>query len=133
MGIALSATIWKTRSQLTNTPLYTDEQLVKTVADLEAKIIHAPTGTQDYWAAVKGGVNMITYRFGHTQVVPLPVDDYQDLEQRMIVAYSGVSRQSAINNWEVFKQVFEFAQSCASDGRTNVVCNVSRPIGLLVS
>ncbi len=107
LGITIAASLWQARSKLTNSPLYTEEELVQTVRDVEAKLIHSPTGLQDYWAAVRGGLNLIWYPFGSPRVETLPVSFQTPLQERLIVAYSGVSRQSAINNWEVFKHIFD--------------------------
>ncbi len=107
LGISVAAALWQARHKLTGSPLYTEEELVQTVRDVEAKLIHSPTGLQDYWAAVRGGLNLISYPFGRPHVETLPVSFQKPLQERLIVAYSGVSRQSAINNWEVFKHIFE--------------------------
>ncbi len=81
--------------------------LVRTAQDIEAKIIHAPTGVQDYWGAVRGGLNILTFPPGGEKIETLPGNSFSTLARQMIVCYSGQSRASAINNWEIFKKVFD--------------------------
>jgi len=81
--------------------------LVATVRDVEARLIHTPTGVQDYWGAVRGGINVIDYPPGHTDVTTIPSERLPAFDQWLICCYSGRSRASAINNWEIFKKLFD--------------------------
>ena len=84
-----------------------DEQnLINTVRDLEAKLIKTPTGCQDYWPCLRGGINIINYDFGLTKVDTLDTKAFQELKKWMLLYYSGKSRDSATNNWEVYKHFF---------------------------
>ena len=85
----------------------TENILVRTAQDIEAQIIHAPTGVQDYWGAVRGGLNIITFPAGGEHVETLASSFFEPLTHQAIVCYSGQSRSSAINNWEIFKRVFD--------------------------
>ncbi len=51
--------------------------LVRFVQDVEARVIHAPTGTQDYWAAVRGGMNIFHYHPGKTIIEK--IEDYSNV------------------------------------------------------
>ena len=89
-------------------------RLVQTASDLEAKLIHAPTGIQDYWGAVRGGLNIIEFPAGGVTIEThdpadssLAAQVTRKLEEELILCFSGKSRQSAINNWEIFKRVFD--------------------------
>lgn len=84
-----------------------DHAIVKAGGDIEANIIHAPTGCQDYWGALRGGVNIITYPVGAEKITSVKNNILDKINQHLLVCYSGQSRQSAINNWEIFKQVFD--------------------------
>lgn len=70
--------------------------------DVEARVISVPTGTQDHYPPAFGGASAIHYGFGGERREALRVD-LDELERRIVVCYSGKPRQSAINNWEVFK------------------------------
>jgi D-glycero-alpha-D-manno-heptose-7-phosphate kinase len=78
------------------------EQMRVIAQNVEAQVIHVPTGCQDYYPALYGGVSAIhldadgIHREGVT-VMP------EEIEERFVLAYTGAPRQSGINNWEVFK------------------------------
>ena len=81
--------------------------IVRTAQDVESKVIHAPTGVQDYWGGMRGGINIIEYPFGKTIVTTLPGKIWAGQEFQLLCCYSGKSRASAINNWEIFKRIFD--------------------------
>jgi len=70
--------------------------------NLEAQIIKVPTGCQDYYPALYGGVSAIYLEPDGVRRAPVPVAP-EEIEERFVLAYTGVPRQSGINNWEVFK------------------------------
>jgi len=70
--------------------------------DAEAIVIHVPTGTQDHYPPAFGGVNAIHLKPGGETREKLATD-VRELEQRLVLCYTGKPRQSAINNWEVFQ------------------------------
>jgi len=84
-----------------------ETKIVQTCSDVEARLIHAPTGIQDYWGAVRGNINRITFPPGELHVATSKPADLPGLAEELIVCYSGRSRASAINNWEIFKRVFD--------------------------
>ena len=84
-----------------------EEQIVRTAQDVESRVIHAPTGVQDYWGGMRGGINILEYPFGQTIVTTLPGSLWQNAEFKLLCCYSGKSRASAINNWEIFKRIFD--------------------------
>ena len=78
------------------------EQMRVIAQNVEAQIIGVPTGCQDYYPALYGGVSAIHLDADgiHREAVPiLP----EEIESRFVLAYTGVPRKSGINNWEVFK------------------------------
>ena len=82
-------------------------ELVDLAKDVEANLIHSPTGCQDYWAAVEGGCNLLKFPPGKVLIEQIPSQHIQKIAEYMIVCFSGQSRKSAINNWEVYKKVFD--------------------------
>ncbi len=78
------------------------EQMRVIAQNVEAQIIRVPTGCQDYYPALYGGVSAIHLDPDgiHREAVPV---DLEALESRFVLAYTGAPRQSGINNWEVFK------------------------------
>ena len=79
------------------------EPLIDLALNLEAQTIRVPTGAQDYRPAAYGGVAALELGPAGVKRVPLAVDTAA-LEERMVLAYTGHSRDSGINNWEVTKR-----------------------------
>jgi D-glycero-alpha-D-manno-heptose-7-phosphate kinase len=81
---------------------YTLEKIREIAQNVEAQVIRVPTGAQDYYPAMYGGIAAI--EFGPAGIVrsALPVDA-DELDQRFVLAYTGAPRNSGINNWEVMK------------------------------
>lgn len=90
-----------TRAQLT------EDFLVRCAQDVESLVIHAPTGIQDYWGAIRGGLNVISYPYGGSQIQTFHGPIWQGQGFSILCCYSGKSRASAINNWEIFKRLFD--------------------------
>lgn len=76
--------------------------LVALCRDLEAANLGIPTGVQDFWPAVRGGVLCIRYEPGGDKVESLAVP-LRELASRLVVAYTGESRLSARTNWALVK------------------------------
>jgi len=70
--------------------------------DAEGIVIRVPTGTQDHYPPAFGGAAAIELPPGGERRVELRLDA-RELEQRLVLCYTGKPRQSGINNWEVFK------------------------------
>src|SRR5690242_8427776 len=85
--------------------------------DAEAIVINVPTGTQDHYPPAFGGAAAIELPPGGERRVELRVD-LTELEERLVLCYTGKPRQSGINNWEVFKAHI--------DGRQKVRSNLER-------
>jgi D-glycero-alpha-D-manno-heptose-7-phosphate kinase len=78
------------------------EQMRVIAQNVEAQIIEVPTGCQDYYPALYGGVSAIRLDADgiHREAVPIAPEE---IESRFVLAYTGAPRKSGINNWEVFK------------------------------
>jgi D-glycero-alpha-D-manno-heptose-7-phosphate kinase len=78
------------------------EQMRVIAQNVEAQIIQVPTGCQDYYPALYGGVSAIRLDADgiHREAVPVIPEE---IESRFVLAYTGAPRKSGINNWEVFK------------------------------
>jgi D-glycero-alpha-D-manno-heptose-7-phosphate kinase len=70
--------------------------------DAEAVVIEIPTGMQDHYPPAFGGAAAIELLPGGERRIELNVN-LDELEKRLVVCYTGKPRQSAINNWAVFK------------------------------
>ena len=81
---------------------YRIEKLREIAQNIEAQIIQVPTGAQDYYPAMYGGVSAIELSAAGIARKAMPVDP-ADLTGRIVLAYTGEPRNSGINNWEVTK------------------------------
>jgi D-glycero-alpha-D-manno-heptose-7-phosphate kinase len=81
---------------------YRLEQLREISQNIEAQLIRVPTGAQDYYPAMYGGVGAVELGVAGVVRKPIPVD-LEDFNERIVLAYTGLPRQSGINNWEVMK------------------------------
>ncbi len=78
------------------------EKLREISQNIEAQIIRVPTGAQDYYPAMYGGASAI--ELGEAGIVRKALAiDLDDLNERIVLAYTGEPRNSGINNWEVMK------------------------------
>ncbi len=79
------------------------EQIREIAQNVEAQLIGVPTGCQDYYPALYGGVSAVQLDVDgiHRKAVACDADE---LDRRFVLAYTGAPRKSGVNNWEVFKQ-----------------------------
>jgi D-glycero-alpha-D-manno-heptose-7-phosphate kinase len=97
MAVAICAAL----DRLTHSGL-SREHWVHLCRDVECMVIGVPTGTQDHYPAVFGGASAVHLEPGRERREALRID-LETLERRLLLCYTGKPRQSAINNWEVFK------------------------------
>lgn len=80
-----------------------DADIMQIAMNVEAQAIDVPTGVQDYRPALYGGISAVELRVDGVRRVALPVAA-TELERRLVLAYTGATRNSGINNWEVTKR-----------------------------
>ena len=79
------------------------EHLLQVAMNVECQTIRVPTGVQDYRPALFGGIAAV--ELGVTGVSRAAIDvDPRQLEQRIVLAYTGAPRNSGTNNWEITKR-----------------------------
>lgn len=81
----------------------TRTRLIEIARDIETTVIKVPAGLQDYHGAAFGGLQLLTWGVASHRREALPKDVLQDLTGRLLLFYSGQSRNSGINNWVLFK------------------------------
>lgn len=82
---------------------YTAEELLTVAMNVEAQVIHVPTGVQDYRPAYYGGIAAVELRPEGINRIGLQIDPHE-LEARIVLAYTGAPRHSGTNNWEIIKR-----------------------------
>ena len=79
-----------------------DDTLLRHVIDMEARIIGVPTGSQDYVSAIHGGLSVVRFQPGGARRDTIPAD-LGAIARRIVLVYTGVPHDSAMNNWAVTK------------------------------
>jgi D-glycero-alpha-D-manno-heptose-7-phosphate kinase len=79
------------------------DHILHVAMNCECQTIKVPTGVQDYRPALYGGVAAIELGVAGIRRVGLDVDP-RELEQRIVLAYTGAPRNSGTNNWEITKR-----------------------------
>ena len=88
-------------------------ETVTLASNLEAKVIRAPTGTQDYFAAIQPGLNVIHYTSSGAHLETLRINA-KELFENLLLVYTGRAHHSGINNWQVIKSVIDGSTSTLS-------------------
>jgi D-glycero-alpha-D-manno-heptose-7-phosphate kinase len=81
-----------------------------------------PTGAQDYRPALYGGVSAVELGVTGVHRVALPVEA-GELGRHVVLAYTGASRNSGINNWDVTKRHIDGDQEVQK--RFSRICEVA--------
>ena len=79
------------------------ERLLSMTRAIETQVLRTPTGEQDYYPAIHGGVLALHYTVEGTRVERLPVDP-DLLRRRTVLVFTGLSRSSGISNWDMLKR-----------------------------
>ena len=95
----------------------TEDDQLELAKNIEAQVINVPTGVQDYRPALYGGINAVELGVTGVRRVPMSVDPTA-LASRIVLAYTGATRNSGINNWDMMKRHI--------DGEASVVAAFDR-------
>ncbi len=99
--VALCAALVRLRGEA-----LTRQRLLHLVRDLETRLLGVPAGTQDFYAALWGGVQAIRWEPGGPVRQRIRIEP-SELEKRLLLVYTGKARHSGVNNWEVFKKYLD--------------------------
>ncbi len=111
LSIALVGALasWARGSRLTDDPVDPEKEgdhWIEIVRDIETTVIQVPAGMQDYFGAMYGGLQELRWKPGWHERQRLNDKDgalLTGLDDRLLLFYSGHSRNSGINNWALFK------------------------------
>lgn len=98
---ALSIAVGAALARHTATPLEPDA-LLRRVMNVETVELRVPTGSQDYLAALHGGLSAWHHDVDGTHREPLPLPPA--LAGRLVLAYTGQPRHSGFSNWDMFRR-----------------------------
>lgn len=98
--------------QLENIPS-SKKQIIDFGSDIEAQSLRVPTGKQDYFPAAYGGFNALWFELPgiRREELVFSKEFRQELQSQIVLGYSGASRFSGLNNWNVVKQYIDNEQS----------------------
>jgi len=82
-------------------------RMIETAKDIETQILGVPAGLQDYYAAMYGGLQSIRWKISKHKRNWLAQDVFEGLGKRLLLFYSGKTRNSGINNWAMFKNMID--------------------------
>jgi D-glycero-alpha-D-manno-heptose-7-phosphate kinase len=110
---SLVISMLKAFSNLTNHKFDSTNDLVHWAHNIEACVLNTPTGTQDYYPAVTGGLSFIDYKAsGILQMVIDPKNT--PFAENFLLVNTGKSHHSGLNNFEVLKSAVQQDQKVMS-------------------
>lgn len=109
LSVAVASAFEWMRARVTGQEFRLDEAtLVTAVQNIEARVIHAPTGCQDYWGGLRAGLNVIDFSKSRVDVHTYKNPDFfKEIKSRMSVLFCGKRRDSAMNNWQIFRRIYD--------------------------
>ncbi len=82
---------------------YSKKEMLTIAKNVEARVIGVPTGEQDYYAALYGGVNIIYLKDEGVTAKQLRINS-KELEKHLVLYFIGKPRASGTNNWYIMKK-----------------------------
>ncbi len=79
------------------------EELLTIAKNVETQVLRIPAGVQDYYPAMYGGLNSVLLEVTGDSVLRHSHILTHQIESRLVLVYSGKSRNSGANNWEIMK------------------------------
>ena len=86
---------------------YSREELITIAKNVETQILKVPAGVQDYYPAMYGGLNSVMLEVLGDSLMRHSHLLTHSVESRLVLVYSGQSRNSGMNNWDVMKSYID--------------------------
>lgn len=86
--------------------MLSSDELLTLVMNLEARVIAVPTGSQDYLAAIHGGLGVVRYPPRGPRRTRIEVDA-EEMERRLVLVDTGKPHFSGTNNWAITKSYID--------------------------
>jgi len=85
------------------------KKLIDRGAAIEAAHLGIPTGKQDYYAAMLGGIHILHFDEKGCYPEEISADPafIEEINQCLIVSFTGISHFSGTNNWEMIKKAID--------------------------
>jgi D-glycero-alpha-D-manno-heptose-7-phosphate kinase len=81
-------------------------QIIQLCLDLEARVLGTPAGYQDFFSALNGGLQLISYEPGNISAQSIQTD-LEELQSHLTLVFTGKPHHSGLTNWEVVKRFIE--------------------------
>jgi D-glycero-alpha-D-manno-heptose-7-phosphate kinase len=108
LSISIIGALWKWIHPREQLDLEKDgEFLISLTRDVESQVLYGPAGLQDYYGAAFGGLQLLSWKIAKNERESFPLSTLKELEARTLLFYSGKSRNSGINNWQLFKGLID--------------------------
>lgn len=103
---SLTISALKASAQYLGYDFSSDTDLVRVASHIEARILEKPTGTQDYFPALEGGLCRIYYEADGPRLErSLISEDF--FAGRFLLVYTGRAHHSGLNNWHVIRSYLD--------------------------
>jgi D-glycero-alpha-D-manno-heptose-7-phosphate kinase len=99
---SLIISMLKAFSQFCERPFASIQEMVHVAHNIEAQVLNTPTGTQDYFPAASGGINLIEYDARGIKQEVL-TKNLSTLSDHFLLVYTGKAHHSGINNFTVLE------------------------------
>lgn len=103
---SLMITLIKIFSKYCAIPFKSYHEMVLWAHNIESEILNTPTGTQDYYPAICGGLNVLNYDISGVEQHWISFEN-TPLQENFLLVYTGKSHHSGLNNFEVLKASVE--------------------------
>ncbi len=127
LSISIIGALFKWVNPTTPLDLEKDgEFLISLTRDVESQVLYGPAGLQDYYGAAFGGLQVLNWKIAKNERTSLPVSTLKELEARTLLFYSGKSRNSGINNWQLFKGLID--KNPEVDSKFRAICKATEKV-----
>lgn len=97
---SLTISLLKAFNQFCRGSLENIHEMVEVAHNIEAQVLNTPTGTQDYYPAATGGINILNYSANGIEQRVLDAET-SELARNFMLVYTGKAHHSGLNNFEV--------------------------------
>ncbi len=103
---SLTISLIKAFNQFCSGSLTDVHAMVQVAHNIEAQVLNTPTGTQDYYPAASGGINILRYSADGIEQEVLDRET-SILAQNFMLVYTGKAHHSGLNNFEVLTKAVQ--------------------------
>ena len=103
LSVALGSALFHAAGRTLDAPTF-----LRYLQNFETRLLGLPTGYQDYYPGVFGGIQALTATYDGIQRVSYP-DSIEFLDNHVVLADTRLDHESGMNNWEVVRAFLDGA------------------------